>query len=67
MTQFSTGILLLQEEILFAKAYSNGIHKKDYWDTTFEDNHMIQCFFIKKINFNLKNYLTPKNEFFQIV
>jgi citrate synthase len=38
MTQFSTGILLLQEESLFAKAYSNGIHKKDYWDTTFEDS-----------------------------
>jgi citrate synthase len=37
MTQFSAGILALQEESLYAKAYRNGVHKKDYWDTTFED------------------------------
>ncbi|HEU0226579.1 MAG TPA: citrate (Si)-synthase [Arachidicoccus soli] len=37
MTQFVTGIMALQTESLFAKAYSEGINKKDYWDPIFED------------------------------
>jgi citrate synthase len=30
MTQFMTGILALQTESVFAKAYSKGINKKEY-------------------------------------
>jgi citrate synthase len=37
MTQFSIGVMALQNESLFAKAYSEGINKKDYWDYTYED------------------------------
>jgi len=37
MTRFSTAILSMSTETLFAKAYRAGIPKKDYWDTTFED------------------------------
>ncbi|ANI89449.1 citrate (Si)-synthase, eukaryotic [Arachidicoccus ginsenosidimutans] len=37
MTQFVTGIMALQTESLFAKAYHDGINKKDYWDPIFED------------------------------
>jgi citrate synthase len=37
MTQFITGILALQTESLFAKAYSKGISKKEYWDYAYED------------------------------
>jgi citrate synthase len=37
MTQFSIAIMALQNESIFAKKYSEGINKKDYWDYTFED------------------------------
>ena len=37
MTQFSIAIMALQTESLFAKAYNEGISKKDYWDPIFED------------------------------
>jgi citrate synthase len=37
MTQFSIGVMALQNESVFAKAYSEGINKKDYWDYTYED------------------------------
>lgn len=38
MTQFSMGVLALQQESKFAEAYQKGIHKKDYWDPVFEDS-----------------------------
>ena len=38
MTQFSAAILALQTESKFAKAYSEGISKKEYWDYTYEDS-----------------------------
>ena len=38
MTQFSTAILALQTESLFASAYRKGISKKDYWDYVYEDS-----------------------------
>ncbi|MFT4203457.1 MAG: citrate (Si)-synthase, eukaryotic [Chitinophagaceae bacterium] len=38
MTQFVTGIMALQTESKFAKAYNQGINKKDYWDVAFEDS-----------------------------
>lgn len=37
MTQFGIGILAMQSESEFTKAYREGISKKDYWDPTFED------------------------------
>ncbi|MEZ5016199.1 MAG: citrate (Si)-synthase, eukaryotic [Flavipsychrobacter sp.] len=37
MTQFCAGIMALQTESKFAKAYKEGISKKDYWEYTYED------------------------------
>jgi citrate synthase len=37
MTMFVVGIMALQNGSHFAKAYGDGINKKDYWDTTFDD------------------------------
>ncbi len=37
MTQFSVGIMALQTDSLFAKAYDKGMSKKDHWDPTYED------------------------------
>ncbi len=37
MTQFSIAIMALQNESVFAKAYGEGINKKEYWDYTYED------------------------------
>jgi len=37
MTQFSTAILSMQRESLFAKAYREGISKYDMWEPMFED------------------------------
>lgn len=37
MTQFCVAVLALQTESKFAKAYNDGINKKDYWAYTYED------------------------------
>jgi citrate synthase len=37
MTQFSTAIIAMATDSLFQKAYREGLHKNDYWDTTYED------------------------------
>ncbi len=37
MTQFITAILAMQTESVFAKEYTKGINKKDYWDPVYED------------------------------
>ncbi|RFM28445.1 citrate (Si)-synthase, eukaryotic [Deminuibacter soli] len=37
MTMFVTGIMAMQTESNFAKAYAKGINKKDYWEYIFED------------------------------
>jgi len=37
MTQFAAGILSMATESVFQKAYRTGVHKKFYWDSTFED------------------------------
>lgn len=37
MTQFSTAIAALNKESKFAKAYSDGVSKQDYWMSTYED------------------------------
>ncbi|NJD61765.1 MAG: citrate (Si)-synthase, partial [Deltaproteobacteria bacterium] len=38
MTMFSAAILAMQRESLFAKRYSEGMKKADYWDPTYEDS-----------------------------
>lgn len=38
MTQFSAGILALQTESQFTKAYSDGVHKKEYVHYVYEDS-----------------------------
>lgn len=37
MTQFCAAIMALQTESKFAKAYNDGISKKEYWSYTYED------------------------------
>ncbi len=37
MTQFVIAIMALQNGSNFAKAYGNGLNKKDYWDPTYDD------------------------------
>ncbi len=37
MTQLVVGIMALQTESQFAKKYSDGMSKKDYWSATFDD------------------------------
>ncbi|MGN7820340.1 citrate (Si)-synthase, eukaryotic [Chitinophaga sp. 22536] len=37
MTMFTVGIMALQTESAFAKAYAEGINKKDYWSYMYED------------------------------
>ena len=37
MTMFVVGVMALQTESYFAKAYSEGMNKKDYWEATFDD------------------------------
>lgn len=38
MTQFSAGVLALQTESEFAKAYAEGVNKKMYWHHVYEDS-----------------------------
>lgn len=38
MTQFSMGVLALQKDSKFAKAYRDGVNKKEYWETYYEDS-----------------------------
>jgi citrate synthase len=38
MTMFSTAILSMQRESVFARKYSEGMKKRDYWDPMYEDS-----------------------------
>ncbi|AET37520.1 citrate (Si)-synthase CIT2 Ecym_1280 [Eremothecium cymbalariae DBVPG len=38
MAQFSIAVTALESESKFAKAYAQGVAKKDYWNYTFEDS-----------------------------
>jgi len=38
MTQFSSAVLALQANSKFAKAYQDGVNKKEYWRLTLEDS-----------------------------
>jgi len=38
MTQFVVGVMAMQTESVFAKAYAKGMSKKDYWDYAYEDS-----------------------------
>jgi citrate synthase len=37
MTQFSVGILSMQNTSVFAERYASGFNKSEYWDATYED------------------------------
>jgi citrate synthase len=37
MTMFSTAVLAMQRESVFAHRYAEGMKKTDYWDATYED------------------------------
>lgn len=37
MTQLSIGVLSLQKESEFLKAYNSGVHKTEYWEHAYED------------------------------
>jgi citrate synthase len=37
MTQFSIGVMSLQKDSKFAAAYSNGVHKSEYWKYSMDD------------------------------
>ncbi len=37
MTQFSVGILAMQNTSVFAQRYTTGMNKSEYWDATYED------------------------------
>src|SRR5215470_19259757 len=41
MTMFVIGVMALQTESYFAKAYAEGINKKDYWIPTFDDTVLL--------------------------
>ncbi len=38
MTQYVIGVMAMQTESVFAKAYAKGMSKKDYWDYAYEDS-----------------------------
>jgi len=38
MTQFVIGVMAMQTESVFAKAYAKGMSKKEYWDYAYEDS-----------------------------
>ncbi|SFW70406.1 citrate (Si)-synthase, eukaryotic [Chitinophaga sancti] len=38
MTMFTVGVMALQTESSFAKAYAEGINKKDYWSYMYDDS-----------------------------
>jgi citrate synthase len=37
MTMYVTGVMALQTESHFSRAYADGLNKKDYWDAVFDD------------------------------
>lgn len=37
MTQFALAVLSMQTESIFARRYQEGLHKNEYWDSTYED------------------------------
>ncbi len=37
MTQFSVGIMAMQNTSVFAQRYNTGMNKSEYWDATYED------------------------------
>ncbi|MEP6795492.1 MAG: citrate (Si)-synthase [Saprospiraceae bacterium] len=44
MTQFGIAVLSLQQKSEFARRYSEGMNKRDYWDATYEDSmNLIAC------------------------
>lgn len=68
MTQLSMAILALQGDSLFAKAYQDGVHKKEYWKTTYEDT--LNCIarlpavaaMIYRKQYHNANYIAPNTD-----
>ncbi len=65
MTQFAVAILAMATESRFQKAYRAGVHKKDYWDTTFEDvlnliaRLPVIAAYIYRRNYHHEKYIEP--------
>ena len=60
MSQFSLAVTALNHDSAFAKAYSEGVHKKNYWDTTFEDCQDL----IGELMYLYRRILTFINDFY---
>jgi citrate synthase len=66
MTQFSMAVMALQSESIFARRYSEGMPKSEYWDATYEDTMnliakipVIAAFIYRKTYFDGKR-IKPK-------
>jgi len=63
MTKLSSSILMLQKDSVFARKYSEGINKSDYWDSTYDDIISIIaklpeiCAIIYKNTYNKENVI----------
>ena len=64
MSQFSAAVTACNTESVFAKAYSDGVHKSTYWEYAYEDSmrliakvsiHLIK----KQLTFNPVSPLLP--------
>lgn len=68
MTQFSSAILSMQTESIFAKRYAEGISKSDYWDAYYEDTmNLVACLprvaaYIYRRTYHNGNHIEPNPE-----
>ncbi len=68
MTMFSTAVLAMQRESLFAKAYREGISKYDMWDPMYEDSMNILArlpmiaAYIYRMKYRSDTHIPPDNE-----
>ncbi|MBP7699835.1 MAG: citrate (Si)-synthase, eukaryotic [Saprospiraceae bacterium] len=65
MTQFSTAILVMQSDSVFAKRYNEGMPKSEYWDATYEDAMnliarlpLIAAYIYRRVYYN-GNHIAP--------
>ena len=58
MTMLSIGIMALQEQSQFLKAYQKGVRKDDYWKSTYEDamNIIAQCTTVAALIYRIKYF-----------
>lgn len=68
MTQLGIGVLTLQGKSEFARRYSEGMNKRDYWDATYEDSmNLIACLpqiaaYIYRRSFHQGNHIKPEDK-----